>query len=86
MREGVDAGRFARPRRSTDDEVRHVTLFGDDLEPVQRLLVSHHLVKNEERNGSALCSSIVYLVYRHFVCQNVLIDPCSLSIHDVLPC
>lgn len=56
--EGVDAGGFSGPGRSADDEVRHVALFRDDLEPVQRLLVSHHLVVIDQRNRSALCSSI----------------------------
>lgn len=45
--EGVDAGGFPRPGRSADDEVRHVALFRDHLEPVQRLLVTHHLGATE---------------------------------------
>ena len=43
MREGVDTRGLSRARRAADDHVRHVSLLGDNLQTVQRLLVSDHL-------------------------------------------
>lgn len=42
--QGVDARGLPRPGGAADDNVGHVALLGDDLEPVQCLLIADHLL------------------------------------------
>lgn len=41
--QSVHAGCLARSGGPADDDVRHVPLLCDDLQPIERLLVAHHL-------------------------------------------